>query len=163
MALNSSGLASELADLFKLQYSSTAIIGTQMAISISNYFETGLAPGNGIVTTAQGISILASEITDAFDLQASSENIPASLIGNAIDIMLSSAIIIGVPYGTGPISGMAVSALISDFTSIWEAQYSSEDVVGQEMANTINNYTISGICNGSGVPPDFTPQIGPLS
>ena len=163
MALNTSGLESELKSNRGNLSNVPAMASLSKSQALANFWGTGLGPGGASVIGAQAIPLMTPGFTSAYASLPAAEAIAAKQVAGSVNTGAISLILAGGVYGVHiAITSPGPSSLASELESVWKSQLPVE-VAAKKEAKAYENFTKSLTAFGSGIPPSVPPQTGPIS
>lgn len=164
MPLIVSKLSSDLAEVYSDPDGLTPIKALKYAKAVTSFWDAGIAPGGGSVTTSMAVPIITSTLIGVWSVPNLSPSVYALQISNALFTSLSMAIVAGGLYGVGPCVPIPPASLMGELIGVFSTVASSTQSRAQEEAKAINNWTKAAMCFGTGVEaPTPIPKIGPIS
>ncbi len=156
-------LANEFESAWRSQNPSEMPTAQKEAKAISAFIDSGMTAMGGVPSSAPMLSVLANDLASIWQAKMPGADIIAQKEALAIHTMLTGTITSGGKHGVGGFMSGSPAALGNDLAGIYKDQMPSENMVAMKKAQAIDSYVKSCVFRGSGVGPDFVPDISGLT
>jgi len=163
MALNPITLADTLELAWKAKSPVPMIPAKKMSNAISQFINGGQTAMMGVPNSSVGVSPLATLLANTWKSRLPHAQLVAKKEAVGIHQMVMATTTSGGKHGVGGFMSGSDSLMVDDFARLYKSFLSNERLVALKKAKIIDSYLKACIFRGSGVPPDWTPDVSGLS
>ncbi|MCG8339336.1 MAG: hypothetical protein MJE63_32920 [Proteobacteria bacterium] len=163
MPLNYANLANEFESAWKAKNPSEMVTAIKEAKAISAFIDSGITAMGGVPTSAPMIPVLANELAGMWQSKLPNEDLVGKQEAKAIHGMIMGTMTAGGKHGVGGFMSGSPAGLANELASLYKQHLPAESLAAIKKAKAIDSYVKSCIFRGSGVGPDYIPDISSLS
>ncbi len=139
------------------------IVAQKEANGISQFIDTGQTAMGGVPTSAVGIPMLANCLSRIWKSKLPAYELVGKQESIAIHAMVMGTLTAGGKHGVGGFMVGNAALMGNGLGKLYKDQLPSEELVAFKKAKIIDSHVKSCIFRGSGVGPDYTPDISGLT
>lgn len=163
MPLVFANLANEYESAWSAKHPSEMVTAIKEAKALSAFIDSGMTAMGGVPRSAPMVSILANELASLWSSKLPNEEMVGKKEAAAIHTMVMGTMTSGGKHGVGGFMAGSPAGLANDLASLYKKHLLTEALAAIKKAQMIDSYLKSCIFRGSGVGPDFIPDISGLS
>jgi hypothetical protein len=163
MALIPTLLADKFEAAWKAKSPAPIIPAQKEANAISQFIDGGQTAFMGVPKSSAGIPLLATLLANTWKSRLPDAQLVGKKEAAGIHQMVMATITSGGKHGVGGFMAGTDSLLADDLARTYKSYLPSEKLVAMKKARNIDTYLKSQVFRGSGVSPEYTPDISSLS